>query len=132
MCIWFSSFFLEIVLFIINHLAGFVIALVYNYEINKLDSCFVALCFTLPLLQLQTELDSAQPYYHYAVTSRRDRLCTFVPYLELNFLVTDLNNSYLEEQETSRPPSADEMDFDTLLKLSQKSVKSRKASCKGR
>ncbi|KAL9983022.1 hypothetical protein ACROYT_G005143 [Oculina patagonica] len=44
----------------------------------------------------------------------------------------DSNTSYLEEQEYSRPPSSDEMDFDTLLRLSQKSVKGRKESCKGR
>lgn len=44
----------------------------------------------------------------------------------------DSNTSYLEEQELSRPPSSDEMDFDALLRMSQKNLKSRKESCKGR
>lgn len=38
----------------------------------------------------------------------------------------DSNTSYLEERELSRPPSSDEMDFDALLRLSQKNLKSRK------
>lgn len=44
----------------------------------------------------------------------------------------DSNTSYLEEQDYSHPPSSDEMDFDALLRLSQKSVKRRKESCEGR
>lgn len=48
------------------------------------------------------------------------------------FLFLDSNTSYLEEQEVSRPPSSDEMDFDTLLQLSQKNLKDRKESCRGR
>ena len=48
------------------------------------------------------------------------------------FLFLDSNTSYLEEQEVSRPPSSDEMDFDTLLRLSQKNLKDRKESCRGR
>lgn len=44
----------------------------------------------------------------------------------------DSNTSYLEEQELSRPPSSDEMGFDALLRMSQKNLKSRKESCKGR
>lgn len=45
----------------------------------------------------------------------------------------DSNTSCLEEGEVSRPPSSDEMDFDALLRLSQRTLKSRKeSSFKGR
>ena len=47
-------------------------------------------------------------------------------------LFLDSNTSYLEEGEVSRPPSSDEMDFDALLRLSQKGLQNRKESCRGR
>lgn len=60
----------------------------------------------------------------------KERFFSFSDYGKIWF--SDSNASYLEEQELSRPPSSDEMDFDALLRMSQKSLKSRKESCKGR
>ena len=62
----------------------------------------------------------------------KKKVVTDTVYIFFPFLFLDSNTSYLEEGEVNRPPSSDEMDFDALLRLSQKGLQNRKESCRGR